>query len=1084
MWIGTENGLNRYDGLTFRVYRPGQKKYKLSHEHINDVEEDAHGQLWIATWHGLNVINPITDSLHVFSTDEQCQSKTKIASNLIWDSYIDKKGKIWLALDVRDLCYYDQIQKEFVSFPWLDYVKSILPQHASSYKAIHKIIRKTNSEIWLGTTLGLFSFNVEKKSFKHYGGEAPEDFVSIRYDSTLQRVYFAQKKLYVYDLTNDKLREIPQKTKDQLINLKSASTLLLPTLDGLQLIDKEKEQVNYLQLDEKEAFTFQHEKVSAVFTDLGITWIGTSKGIGLYDSHSDIFPFVPVFPDTLQSSNGNVFYVMDNDEGTYYASSYNRNSLIVMDGQIGKSKEITSIQGRPLKFCTKIMEDSKHRLWVLSAESIFISDDAQRTFSLFPFPSKSKNYRFVDMIEDAEGNFWFASLRHDVFHYNPKTNAWKQIPKDPKALFVDRPTCLLSDPSHHAVWIGDYSFGVFRHDLITKEYKYFRANAKDPHSIQSSLISALAIDKQGDVWVATTSGGVSKYSQEKKEFTTYSMETGLPENTIHSLQSDLNGNLWLASNKGLTCIKPTGEMIKHYDKNSGLPSNNFSTPFSTNKKGEILIGVANGYVKFHPDSLALTSPDFPVVITSVHQGNQSIDLFIHQKFSYKQNEFTFQFAALTYSQPRQTTYFYQLKGYEKEWINADNNYTARYTNLNDGQYTFLVKAIDYTGKPSMNEASVSFRITPPFWKENWFIALSLLGIALSFYLYVRSLQRKIKSQRTLNRLATSLYGQNSIERVFAAITAACSESNLFENCAIYQYDTGQNILTQKSVSKNSTDALAQKELVQSIIKKVIEKREAILANDNQNNSQVAAPILIEDKVFAIIVATHTKKNQFGKWHISMLKEIASICNVKIERYFAEEQIRSKVSRDLHDDIGSALSSINILSQVALVEKNGNAQDYLQRIGDQSARIMEDIGDMVWSINPRNDSMSQIVIRMREFATEIFEPTTVEYHFSENITEGFTLGADQRKNLFLIFKEAINNAAKYSRASRVEINLHQHDHALIMRIKDNGQGFDEQKIKAGNGLRNQRERADEINGKLILKSVVGEGTEVELQLPIA
>ena len=146
--------------------------------------------------------------------------------------------------------------------------------------------------------------------------------------------------------------------------------------------------------------------------------------------------------------------------------------------------------------------------------------------------------------------------------------------------------------------------------------------------------------------------------------------------------------------------------------------------------------------------------------------------------------------------------------------------------------------------------------------------------------------------------------------------------------------------------------------------------------------------------------------------------------------------------------------------------------------------MEDMGDMVWSINPRNDSMSQVLIRMREFASEIFELKNIEYQFTDNGMEHFTLNAEQRKNLFLIYKETINNAAKYSQADKIEINLRQQDHFLVMSIKDNGQGFDEQKIKAGNGLRNLRERAKEISATLELKSTVGAGTEVNLKVPLA
>jgi two-component system, NarL family, sensor histidine kinase UhpB len=170
--------------------------------------------------------------------------------------------------------------------------------------------------------------------------------------------------------------------------------------------------------------------------------------------------------------------------------------------------------------------------------------------------------------------------------------------------------------------------------------------------------------------------------------------------------------------------------------------------------------------------------------------------------------------------------------------------------------------------------------------------------------------------------------------------------------------------------------------------------------------------------------------------------------------------------------------------VALKEKNGDVENYLQRIGDQSSRMMEDISDIVWSINPHNDSLKQVIIRMREFSTEILESKSISYHFSEKVSEGLTLNADKRKNLFLIFKESVNNAAKYSKATHLEINLHQDDHTLVMQVKDNGHGFDETTIKSGNGLRNMRERAKEINGSVTLNSAAETGTAIELRLPLA
>jgi signal transduction histidine kinase len=216
----------------------------------------------------------------------------------------------------------------------------------------------------------------------------------------------------------------------------------------------------------------------------------------------------------------------------------------------------------------------------------------------------------------------------------------------------------------------------------------------------------------------------------------------------------------------------------------------------------------------------------------------------------------------------------------------------------------------------------------------------------------------------------------------------------------------------------------------------------------------------------------------------MLKEIAAICSAKIGRYFIEEQIRSKVARDLHDDIGSTLSSINIISKLAMNESNGNTHRHLQRIGEHSAKMMESMSDIVWSINPNNDSLEQMMVKMKEFAAEILEPRNITYTFqgeeSLNVT---ALEIQVRKNIFLIFKEAINNAAKYSEATLVTVQLEVKENTLHLLIADNGKGFDMNGVKPGNGLLNIRERAKVIDASLALRSSPKSGTQFKLEIPI-
>jgi two-component system sensor histidine kinase UhpB len=196
-----------------------------------------------------------------------------------------------------------------------------------------------------------------------------------------------------------------------------------------------------------------------------------------------------------------------------------------------------------------------------------------------------------------------------------------------------------------------------------------------------------------------------------------------------------------------------------------------------------------------------------------------------------------------------------------------------------------------------------------------------------------------------------------------------------------------------------------------------------------------------------------------------------------------EKVRNNIARDLHDDIGSTLSSINIMSQVAINE-NGNAVAQLQKISGHASRMMESMSDIVWSINPKNDSLEQVVAKMKEFTAEILEPKEIAYDFqvAPEIL-GMKLDVEKRKNIFLIFKEAINNAAKYSEGKTVHVTLTRGGNLFHLKVGDDGKGFSHNGIGTGNGLRNMAARAQAIGGMLEKESIPGAGTTIALQVPI-
>lgn len=205
---------------------------------------------------------------------------------------------------------------------------------------------------------------------------------------------------------------------------------------------------------------------------------------------------------------------------------------------------------------------------------------------------------------------------------------------------------------------------------------------------------------------------------------------------------------------------------------------------------------------------------------------------------------------------------------------------------------------------------------------------------------------------------------------------------------------------------------------------------------------------------------------------------------KSKRTAEIERMRNAIARDLHDDIGSTLSSINIMSQLAMREGQADASKHFTKIAEQSGRMMESMSDIVWSITPGNDSLEHVVSKMKEFAAEILEPKNITYRFTgEASLKNTKLSLEKRKNLFLIFKEAVNNAAKYSGATDLEIIFVRQGNTLSLSVSDNGGGFEPGRVKAGNGLKNMKDRASALRARFDFVTRVSEGTRVALEVPI-
>ena len=384
----------------------------------------------------------------------------------------------------------------------------------------------------------------------------------------------------------------------------------------------------------------------------------------------------------------------------------------------------------------------------------------------------------------------------------------------------------------------------------------------------------------------------------------------------------------------------------------------------------------------------------------------------------------------------------------------------------------------------------------------WYFSVFLALALMSSLLWLRSYKRKVNEEKILNYFATSLYNQNTLEDVFWDISKNCISRLKFEDCVVYSFDEQRNVLVQKSAfgAKNpSGHSILQaieipvgNGIVGSVAKNLApeiiadtRKDPRYIVDDAARRSEIAVPIVLEGRLLGVIDSEHRKKGFYTRRHLRILQKIADICSKKITRHFIEENLRKNIASDLHDDIGSSLSSIDINSRIALIKDDpGKMKEQLEKIRSQARKTMDSMSDIVWSLNPRYDNFENILIRMKQFSSELCEPQHIALHFNiPQKIDSIKLATDQRKNIFLIFKEAVNNVVKYSKSNTLNITITHTNHSLCMKISDDGIGFDPNSIKTGNGLKNMTERAKNINAALSVTSLPQKGTTIELNCPV-
>ncbi|MBK8847007.1 MAG: hypothetical protein IPO27_10845 [Bacteroidetes bacterium] len=968
MWIGTKDGLNRYDGQDFYVFKHNEKDINsLCGNIISCLEIDNDSLLWIGSASsGMCSYDFRTGKFKTYN-----KSNSELNVNNINDITFDKnRNCLWIAqnnagLQLFDLktkatdknkklistnTYYDVLVNDTIpyfagiieSLKRLGNIGKFRTQVSDTAMTINKIFLGSDNHLWCGAwDNGLHQFDLNGKRLATWF-----------FDRSLKLKLSGDEILCLAEDENKVLWCGTKSSGIRFFDLKTKSFT-----NDIKFSNPVTSRINSLYRDNRNRI-----------------WIASETGLYVYDPLQNQFEItkLPVPPGTTSCKANDRIILKSGREfivtqcGFFYRNSNDENYLHKDFYYRDERQELTSI-----------FLDEKNIIYIGTNRSVFTLDTVTLEL-VFPKVSyaASKHQSFfmggsransITQIRHHEHSLIAVSLYgnyiklFDTQHKNAFINL-----KDTnvEGTFVDNLSRKIFSDSKNNIWVCGATHGInqvlipqrisfdefpFADSIVrvihSESKTWNRPDTKNVKSVNN--VFDMTENTDGSYWVTTQGQGLLKFFPENNSVTFVSYANEIK--SLQGLAKDKNDNLWMVSSTGLLHYNVKGNRYKLFDMQSGI-SENISGYFFRNDNStiqdEMSVGFDGGFISFYPSQI-ISNHEKPFVSISrlwIMDAPSDSLLFDQLKLNYNQNFLKFNVAANSFSDNGQTTCLYMLDGIDDTWRNNQTNPLITYTNLPHGNFTLNVKAVNSDGIES-DVYELPFIITPPFYFTWWFYSLLLIVISTSVYV-------------------------------------------------LYRY--------------------------------------------------------------------------------------------RIQQILKLQEVRNKIARDLHDDIGSTLGSIHLYSQIAnakLVGENSREiKSILEKIENSSVEIIDKTSDVVWAAKASNDTLQNLILRMEGYSASILGATGIQFNieYDERITE-MKLEMTERKNIFLIYKEAIHNIIKYANCTEVNISIKKNADKLYVSISDNGSGFisDELKSYNGNGIKNMKSRASEIKGSIEITSFPGKGTIIEL-----
>ena len=754
MWFGTKDGLNRYDGYQFVVFRHDPfDSTSISDSEISALFEDSQGRLWVGTRNG---------GVNLFDrNNERFQRIATGPARFISAFAEDSAGAVWVGSSGEGLFRLTSNAAGVVSGERFGH-SATDPSSLGDDRVLALLVDR-RGVLWVGTQTGVDGRAPgDRIAFRHFtaGPDRPlgliDSRISALHEDSHGRLWMGSVPgISVFDSARTRIEHHYHRYRTYRYGWGAAVGLIedrsgqlwLSTGSELMRFDPTTAGFTYFRQDPQNPEGINSNLPTAVYRDRSdVVWVGTNGyGINVHDPKANRFQtFRRPEGRATRQAGFSVYTIFEDLTGTLWIDA---GLLYQWNRKTGAFRSFETTSNRPKDFGNTgvwaIVEDPPGFLWTATYQGLYhyaIATGRYEHFAHDPRDSTSLPEEVAyDVFRDRDGVIWAVTenfLARLVDVERGRFQVWRHKERATASQWIFPST--LQDASG-SLWFGSDQ-GVARFDPKTGTFRRYKHNPGDSTSLSHDAVRSILPDPRQPnryLWIGTAGGGLNRLNVDSGTFLHFTERDGLPNNVVYGVLSDTSGKLWLSTNKGLSRFDPSTRQFRNYDANDGLQSNEFNSGAAfKSRSGELFFGGIYGFNYFRPEAIEDNSHIPEVAITGFRRGNRyetvrdsgsvlrkTISEADTLRLSYRDAVLTFEFAALEYSAPAKNRYAYRLVGFNNEWFESGGVRAATYTNLPPGSYTFQVRASNNDGVWNERGTSLAITILPPWWQTWWAYAI-------------------------------------------------------------------------------------------------------------------------------------------------------------------------------------------------------------------------------------------------------------------------------------------------------------------------------------------------------------------------